>query len=86
MTTTHLHLPRRSQPLWAACVVLIVELLGPAGPATSTAHADPADADADAKFLAALSSRGITYLRRSLSTPLMHQHRVGQCCRRETLI
>jgi hypothetical protein len=38
----------------AACEVPVVALL-----AISTAHADPADSDA--KFLAALDSRGITY-------------------------
>jgi hypothetical protein len=41
--------------LLAACAVLIVALL-----AASTAHADT-PADADAEFLAALSSQGITY-------------------------
>lgn len=63
MTTTHVRLPRRVLPRLTACVVLIVALLGPAGAATSTAHADPTDAnaDVDAKFLAALGSRGITY-------------------------
>ncbi|WP_424738293.1 DUF732 domain-containing protein [Mycobacterium sp.] len=37
----------------------MVALLAPVGAAASTAHADPADSDA--KFLAALSSKGITY-------------------------
>lgn len=59
MTTTHVHSPSRVLSLLAACVVLVVALLGPPGAPASTAHADPADADA--KFLAALSSRGITY-------------------------
>ena len=59
MTTTHVRSPRRVLSLWAACVVPVVTLLGPSGAATSTAHADPADSDA--KFLAALSSKGITY-------------------------
>jgi hypothetical protein len=54
MTTTHVHSPSRVLSLLAACVVLVVALL-----AASTAHADPADVDA--KFLAALSSRGITH-------------------------
>ncbi len=59
MATSHVHSPRRVLSLLAACVVLIVALLGPPAAAASTAHADPADADA--KFLAALDSRGITY-------------------------
>ena len=59
MTTGHVHSPRRVLSLLAACVVLIVALLGPPGGAGLTAHADPVDADA--KFLAALSSQGITY-------------------------
>jgi hypothetical protein len=54
MTTTHVHSPSRVLSLMAACAVPVVALL-----AASTAHADPADADA--KYLAALSSRGITY-------------------------
>jgi Protein of unknown function (DUF732) len=54
MTTTHVHSPGRVLSLLAACVVLVVALL-----AASIAHADPADVDA--KFLAALSSQGITY-------------------------
>jgi hypothetical protein len=57
MTTTHVHSPRRVLSLLAACVVLIVALLGSPGAAASTAHADPADADA--KFLAALSSKNV---------------------------
>lgn len=57
MTTTHVHSSRRVLPLLAACVVAIVALLGAPVEATSTAHADPADAE----FLAALSSRGIAY-------------------------
>ena len=59
MTTTHVHSPSRVLSLLAACVVLVVALLGPPGAAAATAHADPADVDA--KFLAALSSHGITY-------------------------
>jgi hypothetical protein len=59
MTITHVHLPRRVLSLLAGCVVLVVALLGQPGAAASTAHADPADADA--KFLAALTSEGITY-------------------------
>ena len=59
MTTTHVHSPSRVLSLLAACVVLVVALLGQPGAAASTAHADPADADA--KFLAALTSEGITY-------------------------
>jgi len=59
MTTTHVHLPSRVLAELAACVVLVVTLLGSPGAAASTAHADPADADA--KFLAALNSQGITY-------------------------
>ncbi|GAB4927312.1 DUF732 domain-containing protein [Mycobacterium avium] len=59
MTPAHVHSPSRVLPVLAACVVLIVALLGPAGAAGLTAHADPADDDA--KFLAALSSQGITY-------------------------
>lgn len=59
MTTAHVHSPRRVQSLLVGCVVLIVALLSPLGAAGVTAHADPADDDA--KFLAALSSRGITY-------------------------
>jgi hypothetical protein len=54
MTTTHVHSPSRVLSLLAACVVLVVALL-----AASTADADPADVDA--KFLAALDTRGITY-------------------------
>ena len=54
MTTTHVHSPSRVLSQLAACVVLVVAPLG-----ASTAHADPADADA--KFLATLSSHGITY-------------------------
>ena len=54
MTTTHVHSPSRVLSLLAACVVLVVALL-----AASTAHADPADADA--KFLADLNSEGITF-------------------------
>ncbi len=59
MTTAHVHSPRRVLSLLAACVVLIVALLDPPGAVGLTAHADPADADAE--FLAALSSQGITY-------------------------
>jgi Protein of unknown function (DUF732) len=59
MTTTHVHSPSRVRSLLAACVVLVVALLGQQGAAASTAHADPADADA--KFLAALTSKGITF-------------------------
>jgi hypothetical protein len=59
MTTTHVHSPRRVLSLLAACVVLVVALLGQPGAAASTAHADPAYADA--KFLAGLTSQGITY-------------------------
>jgi Protein of unknown function (DUF732) len=59
MTTTHLRMPNRVVSLLAACVVLVVALLGPSGAAASTAHADPADSDA--KFLAALSAKGITF-------------------------
>jgi hypothetical protein len=44
----------------AACVVLVVALLGPSGAGASTAHPD--STDADAKFLAALATRGITYV------------------------
>ncbi len=54
MTTTHVYSPSRVLSLLAACVVLVVALL-----AASTAHADPADVDA--KFLAELSSEGITF-------------------------
>ena len=59
MTTTRIRSPRRALSVLAACVVLVVALLGPPGAAASTAHADPADADA--KFLAALGSEGITF-------------------------
>ena len=59
MTTTHVHSPSRVLSLLAACVVPVVALLGLPGAAASTAHADPADADA--KFLAGLTSEGITY-------------------------
>lgn len=54
MTTTHVLSPSRVLSLLAACVVLVIAPL-----AASTAHADPADADA--KFLAALTSQGFTY-------------------------
>ncbi len=54
ITIAHVHSHSRVLSLWAACVVLVAVLL-----AASTAHADPADTDA--KFLAALDSRGITY-------------------------
>ncbi len=54
MTTAHVHSPGRVLPLLAASVVLVVALR-----AASTAHADPADTDA--KFLAALTSKGITF-------------------------
>jgi hypothetical protein len=54
MATTHFHSPSRVLSLLAACVVLAVALL-----AAPTADADPADVDA--KFLAALDSRGITH-------------------------
>ncbi|KLO39706.1 DUF732 domain-containing protein [Mycobacterium nebraskense] len=59
MTTAHVHPPGRVRSLSAVRVVLIAALLGIPGAAGSTAHADPADADA--QFLAALSSQGITY-------------------------
>lgn len=60
MTTFHSHPPSRVLSLMAAaCVVLTVALLGLQGAAVSTARAD--STDADAKFLAALSSRGTTY-------------------------
>ncbi|MGO8771501.1 MAG: DUF732 domain-containing protein [Mycobacterium sp.] len=59
MTTTHVHSPSRVLSLLAACVVPVVALLGPPGAAAPTVQADPADADA--KFLAALTSKGITY-------------------------
>ena len=59
MTTTHVRSPSRVLSLLAACVVLVVALLGLVGAAASTAHGDPADIDAH--FLAALSSQGITY-------------------------
>ncbi len=59
MTTTHTRSPSRVLSVLAARVVLVVALLGPLGVAASTAHADPADVDA--KFLAALTSHGITY-------------------------
>ncbi|MBI2695186.1 DUF732 domain-containing protein [Mycobacterium nebraskense] len=59
MTTAHVHAASRLLPPLAACVALTVALLGPPGAATSTAHADPADADA--KFLTALTSQGITF-------------------------
>ncbi len=59
MTTTDVHSPRRVLSILAACVVLVVALLGQLGAAASTAHADPADADA--KFLAELTSQGITF-------------------------
>lgn len=49
----------RAQPLLAARLVLIVALPGLMGAAASTAHADPADADA--KFLGALGSEGIAF-------------------------
>ncbi|MGO9104380.1 MAG: DUF732 domain-containing protein, partial [Mycobacterium sp.] len=54
MTTTHVHSPSRVLSLFAVCVVPVFALL-----AASIVHADPADVDA--KFLAALSSKGITY-------------------------
>ena len=59
MATTPMRLLGRALRLCAARRVLIVALLGLSGAVASTAHADPADADA--KFLAALSSHGITY-------------------------
>ncbi len=59
MTASHAYSPRRVLSLVAGCVVLIVALLGQPGAAASTAPADPADADA--KFLAALTSKGITF-------------------------
>jgi Protein of unknown function (DUF732) len=59
MTTTHIRSPSPVLSLSAACVVLVVALQGPLGTAASAAHADPADVDA--KFLAALTSRGITF-------------------------
>jgi uncharacterized protein DUF732 len=54
MTTTHAYSLSRVLSILAGCVVLAVTLL-----AASTAHADPADADA--KFLAGLTSKGITF-------------------------
>ncbi len=59
------HAPSRVLSLFAACVVLVVALL-----AASTAHADPADVDA--KFLAALSSQGITYSSPEVMIPAGH--------------
>jgi Protein of unknown function (DUF732) len=59
MTTTHIPSPSRVLSLSAACVVLVVALLGPLGVAASTAHADPANVDE--RFLAALTSHGITF-------------------------
>ena len=59
MRAASAHSPSRVLRVLAACVVLVVALLGQPGGAASTAHADPADADA--KFLAALTSQGITY-------------------------
>lgn len=59
MATTPIRLLSRGLRLCAARLVLIVALLGLSGAAASTAHADPADADA--KFLAALGSEGITF-------------------------
>ena len=59
--TFHVHSLSRVLSLMAACVVVVVALLGFSGAADSTAHADSPDADADAKFLAALDSQGIMY-------------------------
>jgi hypothetical protein len=59
MTTIRIRSPSPVLPLLAACVVLVVGLLGPLGTAASPAHADPADVDE--RYLAALSSHGITY-------------------------
>ncbi len=59
MKTTRVHSPSRVSSPLAACVVLVVALLGPPGAAASTAHADPTDIDTH--YLAALSSHDITY-------------------------
>ena len=59
MTTTRIRSPCRVLSLLAARVVLVVALLGHLGVAASIAHADPANVDE--RYLAALSSHGITY-------------------------